>query len=249
MTSSSTIRTGAAWFQFDPPLNFYSTLSLGTSWNSLGRLWTGSRLFHRGHAHDGRGPFAHPTLRSLPRNVFVQASDQLQPIMTNCFAGWRRPVASWATQGSAQAHNIQDRMGLATHCGQCIRHSRSRGRAIGSWECGRGSPVSPWTIRTVIPQLPSATIRYPAKIPIIPCWMRRAKMFHMLRVWTCLGRQGLVALDRLDQRMSIPTLLVYRSHTAPCCVLLGCTLIYRISITPLRMANICLKKKSVCIYI
>ena len=79
MTSLSTIRTGAAWFQFDPSLNFYSTLSLGTSWKSLGRLWTGSRLFHRGHAHDGRGPFAHPTLRSLPRNVFVQVpSTRLQ---------------------------------------------------------------------------------------------------------------------------------------------------------------------------
>ena len=207
MTSSSTIRAGAAWFQFDPSLNFYSTLSLGTSWNSLGRLWTGSHLFHRGHAHDGRGPFAHPTLSVVATQCFCPgpeyktpawhrvASDQLQPIMTNCFAGWRRPVASWATQGSAQAHNIRDRMGLATHCGQCIRHSHSRGRAIGSWECGRGSPVSPLTIRTVIPQLPPATIRYPAKIPIIPCWMRRAKMFHMLRVWTCLGRQGLVALD------------------------------------------------------
>ena len=172
MTSSSTIRAGAAWFQFDPCLNFYSTLSLGTSWNSLGRLWTGSRLFHRGHAHDGRGPFAHPTLSVVATQCFCPgpeyktpawhpvASDQLQPIMTNCFAGWRRPVASWATQGSAQAHNIRDRMGLATHCGQCIRHSRSRGRAIGSWECGRGSPVSPWTIRTVIPQLPPATTSY-----------------------------------------------------------------------------------------
>ena len=56
------------------------------------------------------------------------------------------------------------------------------------------------------------------------------------------------SLDRLDQRMSIPTLLVYRPHTAPCCVLLGCTLIYRISITPLRMANICLNKECVYIY-
>ena len=134
--------------------------------------------------------------------------------MTNCFAGWRRPVASWATQGSAQAHNIRDRMGLATHCGQCIRHSRSRGRAIGSWECGRGSPVSPWTIRTVIPQLPPATIRYPAKIPIIPCWMRKSKNVPYAPCVDLPWATGIgdlwTSLDRLDQRMSIPTLLVYR---------------------------------------
>jgi len=247
-----------------PCLNFYSTLSLGTSWNSLGRLWTGSRLFHRGHAHDGRGPFAHPTLSVVATQCFCPgpeyktpawhpvASDQLQPIMTNCFAGWRRPVASWATQGSAQAHNIRDRMGLATHCGQCIRHSRSRGRAIGSWECGRGSPVSPWTIRTVIPQLPPATIRYPAKIPIIPCWMRRAKMFHMLRVWTCLGRQGLVTLDISGPSGPTnvhPHLAGLQTPYSP----MLCTSWLHPYISyfhyTLRMANICLKKESVYIYI